>query len=121
MKTSETEIRKAIKKQYGRLAGRKTSSCCANSCCDDKSAPGIYTKEALRDVPEEAQEISAGCGNPVAFAQVIKDSTVLDLGSGGGIDVFQAATLVGPSGKVIGVDATPEMVWRARDPLKTII
>jgi SAM-dependent methyltransferase len=115
MKTSETEIRKAIKKQYGRLAGRKTSSCCATSCCDDKSASGIYTKEALKDIPQEAKEISAGCGNPVAFAQVTKDATVLDLGSGGGIDVFQAATLVGPSGKVIGVDATPEMVWRARE------
>jgi len=115
MKESETEIRKAIKKQYGRLAGRKVSSCCDTSCCDDKSALGIYTEEALRDVPQEAKEISAGCGNPVAFAQVTKDATVLDLGSGGGIDVFQAATLVGPSGKVIGVDATPEMIWRARE------
>jgi len=115
MKSNEIEIRKAVKESYGRLA-RRQRSCCAPDCCgSERHTPAEYSREQLSEIPREATEISAGCGNPVAFAQVTKDATVLDLGSGGGIDVFQAATLVGPKGKVIGVDATPEMVWRARE------
>ena len=63
----------------------------------------------------EAESLRAGCGHPVTEANVERGEVVLDLGSGAGADAFQAAKLVGPSGKVIGVDATPEMVWKARD------
>jgi ubiquinone/menaquinone biosynthesis C-methylase UbiE len=66
-------------------------------------------------VPVEASSVSAGCGSPLQLINPTEGNTVLDLGSGGGIDVFRASQLVGPSGRAIGVDATPEMVWRARE------
>ncbi|MFQ6089552.1 MAG: methyltransferase domain-containing protein [Candidatus Methanofastidiosia archaeon] len=109
----EIEIRKGVRDGYARLAKRKSS------CCD--SAENIftgYTKEQLSEIPTEATEISAGCGNPTALTELKKGQTILDLGSGGGIDVFLASRAVGPSGKAIGVDATPEMVWRARETAK---
>jgi ubiquinone/menaquinone biosynthesis C-methylase UbiE len=70
------------------------------------------------NVPSEALEVGASCGSPLMHANVEEGQVVLDLGSGGGIDVFQASKLVGQSGKVIGLDATPEMVFRARETAK---
>lgn len=67
------------------------------------------------EVPEEAARLSAGCGNPVSTAEIREGDMVLDLGSGAGIDVFKASKLVGPNGRVIGVDSTPEMIAKARD------
>jgi len=73
-----------------------------------------YLEEEIRQVPHGAVEIGLGCGNPVALAELHKGQVVLDLGSGAGLDVFIASLKVGPHGKVIGVDVTPEMVRKAQ-------
>jgi arsenite methyltransferase len=112
---SELEIRKAVKERYAKIATSPSNeSCCTNgaSCCNTGS--GLVT---LGDsaVPVEASSIEAGCGSPLTLITLKEGDVVLDLGSGGGIDVFRASQLVGATGKALGVDATPEMVWRARD------
>lgn len=99
----ETEIRKAVKERYARLATSKGGSCCSPSEIDDLG------------IPREATSISDGSGEPLELINPKEGDTVLDLGSGGGVDVFRASRLVGTTGKVIGVDATPEMIWTARD------
>ncbi len=111
MNLSEEEIKKAVRERYGRLAAQK-ESCCGNSsesCCSGSSST-IDT-----DVPSEALSVYASCGSPLAHVQLSDGQTVLDLGSGGGIDVFRASKLVGQNGRVIGLDATPEMIFRARE------
>ncbi|MDI6897851.1 arsenite methyltransferase [Methanocella conradii] len=109
----EIEIRKAVKDRYSKLAN--TKSCCGGG--EYASRIG-YTKEEVSVLPGEVLEVSAGCGNPTAIAGLKAGETVLDLGSGGGIDVFLSARMVGPEGKAIGIDATPEMVWKARKAAK---
>lgn len=105
---SDEEIRQAVGERYAEIA--KSGS----SCCGDQGLLQIgYRKEELEALPEPAL-MGLGCGNPVGLAEVREGETVLDLGSGGGIDVFLAARQVGPSGRVIGVDMTPEMLARAR-------
>lgn len=105
---SAQEIRSAVEKHYADIA--KSGS----SCCGDQTAEKIgYQKEELEKLPE-ATIMGLGCGNPVGLAALREGETVVDLGSGGGIDVFLAARQVGPSGRVIGVDMTPEMLTRAR-------
>lgn len=104
---SEKEIRDAVGKRYAEIARSGTS------CCGDQPLVQIgYAKEELSALPEQAL-MGLGCGNPVRLAEIRQGETVLDLGSGGGIDVFLAARQVGPSGRVIGVDMTPEMLARA--------
>ena len=103
---SETQIRKSVKDRYSKLATGSEVNCCSVS-------EPIYT-----DVPAEASSISDGSGQPLELIKPRDGETILDLGSGGGADVFQASRLVGLKGRVIGVDATPEMVWRARDTAK---
>lgn len=122
----------AVREHYGALA-ELGGSCCgstsdaASSCCGDGelislesvSDAGVtfvtgYTPQELSQVPADAAEISLGCGNPTAFASMQPGQVVLDIGSGGGIDVFLAAQKVGPSGKAIGVDMTPSMLERAQ-------
>jgi arsenite methyltransferase len=90
------------------------STCCSGSSVDFAIAPSGYTAEELSSAPEEATGISLGCGNPLALAGLKPGEAVLDIGSGGGLDSFLAAGKVGPTGKVIGVDMTPEMLARAR-------
>jgi arsenite methyltransferase len=107
---SDLEIRKAVNERYSKLATSTESSCCGGKSCDDLSL--ITIGEA---VPVEASSINAGCGSPLSLISPKEGDSVLDLGSGGGIDIFRASKLVGSSGRAIGVDATPEMVWRARD------
>lgn len=115
------EIKKVVRDNYGRIAGRQ-SSCCqpAVSCCcggNDASVVGKrigYTDDELRAVPEGAN-LGLGCGNPLALASLQPGDIVVDLGSGAGFDCFLAAQKVGDSGKVIGVDMTAEMIERARD------
>lgn len=102
---TETEIKRAVRQRYAALAGGRRS-CCAS----DEDTPSGDTL-----APKEAVETSASCGSPVAHANVKEGEVVLDLGSGGGIDVFRASKLVGATGKVIGVDATPEMIFKARE------
>jgi len=102
------EIRNAVGKRYAEIARS------GSSCCGDQSLVQIgYKKQDLAVLPEEAL-MGLGCGNPVRLAGLREGETVVDLGSGGGIDVFLAARQVGPSGRVIGVDMTPEMLDRAR-------
>lgn len=107
MKSAE-EIRDAVEKRYAEIARS------GSSCCDDPAPTQIgHTRDELEAVPEAAL-MGLGCGNPVRLAELREGETAVDLGSGGGIDVFLAARQVGPSGRVIGVDMTPEMLARAR-------
>jgi len=119
-------IRAAVRDTYGRIAaGQKTSGCCgpvtpdgtAPGCCgsatrSSSSAIG-YSEDERRRAPEGA-DLGLGCGNPQTIASLQPGERVLDLGSGAGFDAFLAARQVGPSGQVIGVDMTPEMVAKAR-------
>ena len=110
----ELSVRKAVKKRYSELA-KGRSPCCSGN---DYTQYIGYSLEEVSKLPEDVVEVGAGCGNPTAIAGLKPGQTVLDLGSGGGIDVFLAAQAVGPKGKAIGVDATPEMIWRARKAAK---
>ena len=95
----------------------QAQSCCANTQylpTQNVSFATGYSKDEKAAVPVEAEEISLGCGNPTAMANLRPGEVVLDIGSGGGMDSFLAASRVGPSGKVIGVDMTPAMLERAR-------
>jgi arsenite methyltransferase len=108
------EIRKSVREGYAKVVKGK-GSCCgpsASSSCDISKEIG-YSEEELKSVPQGAN-LGLGCGNPVALASLRKGEVVLDLGSGGGLDGFLAAQKVGPRGRVIGVDMTPEMIDRAR-------
>lgn len=112
----EKEIKKAVKGRYSKIATGKESYC---SCCSGETDMTIkqaeasgYKVEELKSIPDEAI-FGLGCGNPTALAELKTGETVLDLGSGGGIDVFLAANKVGELGKVIGVDMTPEMIATA--------
>ncbi len=107
---SELEIRKAVKERYARMAITSDSSCCGEGDCGNTDL--ISVGEA---VPVEASSINAGCGSPLLLVNPKEGDVVLDLGSGGGIDIFRASQLVGGTGRAIGVDATPEMIWRARE------
>jgi SAM-dependent methyltransferase len=111
-------IRKFVRERYAGIASGK-GSCCGPSSCgvgEGKSCAGdapAYSEEEIRSAPEGA-DLGLGCGNPVAIASLTEGETVLDLGSGAGLDCFLAAKKVGPAGRVIGVDMTPEMVEKAR-------
>lgn len=114
------EIRKAVRDGYGKIA-KNSGSCClpgASCGCGGTSVETIsqgvgYTPEEMQTVPEGAN-LGLGCGNPVALASLKEGETVVDLGSGAGFDAFLSARAVGKSGRVIGVDMTPEMVDKAR-------
>jgi len=108
----EEKVRKMVREGYAKIA--KAESCCCPSEVTQKIG---YTKGELKSVPEGAT-LSLGCGNPVALASLKEGETVVDLGSGGGLDCFLAAKKVGEKGHVIGVDMTPEMVDKARDNLR---
>jgi len=112
-----TKVHKEVQKRYGGIA-RVSGGCCSGSsgCGPDVSKIGAavgYSSSELAALPEGAN-LGLGCGNPVALAEMKPGETVLDLGSGAGVDCFLAARQVGPEGKVIGVDMTPEMLERAR-------
>ena len=118
----DSKIRKVVREGYSKVA-REANSCCsastASCCAPASSAENIstkigYSQEELKRVPEGAN-LGLGCGNPIALASLKEDETVLDLGSGAGLDCFLAAKKVGAKGKVIGVDMTPEMIDKARD------
>ena len=117
----DKDIKEAVKAGYGFAAQRKATSCCEpqTSCCsggDDDKAVSImvgYGPEELANLPEGAI-MGLGCGNPVALAALEEGMTVLDLGSGAGIDCFLASSKVGPEGHVIGVDMTRDMLELAR-------
>jgi len=114
---NDDQIRAAVREQYGSVArSASTSACCAPGCCAPTPQASLalgYSTEDLAALPEGA-DLGLGCGNPQAIAALRGGETVLDLGAGAGIDCFLAARAVGPSGRVIGVDMTPDMVSRAR-------
>src|SRR4030042_190990 len=99
-----------VREGYGKIAKAEKCGC----GCSETSEQIGYSKEELKNVPEGA-DLNLGCGNPVALASLKEGETVIDLGSGGGIDCFLAAKKVGPSGRGIGVDMTTEVLARARD------
>lgn len=110
------DIRAAVRDQYGSIARGTTGGCCAPGTCGPGAEASLalgYSAEDLASVPEGAN-MGLGCGNPQAIAQLREGETVLDLGAGGGFDCFLAAKQVGPTGNVIGVDMTPDMVSKAR-------
>jgi len=118
--TEEEAIVAKVREKYGQIAERATPGCCGpaenTSCCspaEQVSSKTGYAPEELASLPEGA-DLGLGCGAPVRHLDLQPDETVLDLGSGAGIDVLLAADRVGPGGKAIGVDMTPEMVERAR-------
>ena len=120
MQTSPDEIRQTVREAYGAVASQqRVGGCCstgAASCCGSQPSASArlgYTDADLASVPHGA-DLGLGCGNPQAMADLKAGERVLDLGSGGGFDAFLAARQVGPTGSVIGVDMTPEMIALAR-------
>ncbi len=113
-KTQEKKLKDFVKNKYSQIA-RKCETCCScNGVTVFKQAEAIgYSLEELKKIPESAI-MGLGCGNPAGLVTLKKGETVLDLGSGGGIDVFLAANKVGEGGWVIGVDITPEMIKKAK-------
>jgi len=122
---STENIKQVVKAKYGQFALRvqgQGASCCgsapaAGGGCDPITS-NLYSAQQSGDVPDEALQASLGCGNPTALAQLNPGETVLDLGSGGGIDVLLSARRVGPAGKVYGLDMTDEMLALARENQK---
>jgi ubiquinone/menaquinone biosynthesis C-methylase UbiE len=114
----EEKVRKMVREGYGKIAKQQQGSCgCGCGSATNVSEQVGYSKEELNSVPQGA-DLNLGCGNPVALASLKPGETVIDLGSGGGLDCFIAAKKVGEKGKVIGVDMTPEMLDRARANLR---
>lgn len=122
-------IQETVKEKYGQAALRvvqgQGSACCGatasvSSCCDspDPITSNLYDELQKSELPEAAVLASLGCGNPTALAELKAGETVLDLGSGGGIDVLLSARRVGPSGKAYGLDMTDEMLALARENQK---
>jgi arsenite methyltransferase len=109
---SNVTIHDVVKERYGAIASGQNESCCGDDCgCD--SNVSLYDAGMLEGLPLDVTGLSLGCGDPVSIASLKPGETVLDLGSGGGIDCFLAARQVGETGYVIGVDMTPEMLAKA--------
>lgn len=118
------QIREEVKKHYGDIAKRIElggQGCCGTggSCCSSISSTSInYDIEYLKDLPKEAIQASLGCANPLVLAELAEGEVVLDLGSGGGIDVLAASKYVGATGKIYGLDMTDEMLNLANENKK---
>lgn len=118
----QDQIRAAVRDQYGSVARAKSASSCAPACCGpspDASLALGYSQDDVAGVPDGAN-LGLGCGNPQAIAALKPGETVLDLGSGAGFDSFLAMKQVGPTGRVFGVDMTPDMVAKARENARKI-
>jgi SAM-dependent methyltransferase len=118
------DIKDVVKEKYGqaalRVVERHKSACCgsapsSSSCCPDPITSNLYDANQTSQLPDMAVQASLGCGNPTALAQLKPGETVLDLGSGGGIDVLLSAKRVGPAGKAYGLDMTDEMLALANE------
>ena len=115
---TDTQVHQAVREKYGEIAktGGQPGCCGPTACgCGDPITANLYSDAETADLPPEALAVSLGCGNPTALIQLEPGQTVLDLGSGGGIDVLLSAKRVGPSGKVYGLDMTDEMLALARE------
>ena len=119
------DLKETVREKYGEAARKvssgKAASCCASTCCggaDQASNPitaNLYSGAETETLPEKAVLASLGCGNPTALAELHPGEIVLDLGSGGGIDVLLSARRVGPTGKAYGLDMTDDMLELARE------
>jgi arsenite methyltransferase len=115
---STSQVHDAVREKYGEIARSvgKGGCCGPSSCgCGDPITSNLYSDSETNDLPADAVAVSLGCGNPTALIELLPGQTVLDLGSGGGIDVLLSAKRVGPSGKVYGLDMTDEMLALARE------
>jgi arsenite methyltransferase len=121
---SEQALKDVIQQKYGEAAvrartGGEKGGCCGTSCgCGDPITSDLYGSDETQGLPDTAVAASLGCGNPTALIELKAGETVLDLGSGGGIDVLLSARRVGPTGKVYGLDMTDEMLALARENQK---
>lgn len=119
MEQSRDDIKKNVREGYAKVAKQGTSCCSSGSCCDGAGQAKTisravgYSEAEMNAVPN-GSNLGLGCGNPLAFASLKEGDVVLDLGSGAGFDAFLAAQKVGGTGRVIGVDMTPEMIEKAR-------
>ncbi len=123
LKSNEHTVRDTVCTGYAAIAKGNQSSCCKSGCCVGKIDPENLAKvvgydAASLEVLPDGANMGLSCGNPLAIASLQEGQTVLDLGSGGGFDVFQAGMKVKASGRVIGVDMTPEMLALARKNIK---
>jgi SAM-dependent methyltransferase len=142
--SAESKVKEKVRKRYGEIAAQfvekgEPASCCPpqqTSCCPPEQASccgpsqtdvseltnamRLYSVQELADLPESVTDVALGCGDPTAIAELKPGEVVLDLGSGGGIDCFLAARQVGPQGRVIGLDMTPEMIKLARQNAKKV-
>jgi SAM-dependent methyltransferase len=119
MTQTPTPIHETVQKHYAERI-KNNASCCgpASDCCSTDS--NLYPADLLTTLPEGESSVSYGCGDPITLASLEPGQTVLDLGSGAGLDCFFAAKKVGETGRVIGVDMTPEMIERARSSAKRL-
>jgi SAM-dependent methyltransferase len=117
MTMSTTHVQDAVREKYGEIARSVGAGCCGPTACGcgDPITSNLYSNAETAGLPSEAVAVSLGCGNPTALIDLKAGETVLDLGSGGGIDVLLSAKRVGPNGKVYGLDMTDEMLALARE------
>jgi arsenite methyltransferase len=116
--TTNTPIHEVVREHYAERIKNKASCCGASDCCSAESS--LYPADLLSTLPDGESTVSYGCGDPITLASLQPGQTVLDLGSGAGLDCFFAAKKVGETGHVIGVDMTPEMIERARSSAKRL-
>ena len=109
---TDSDVKELVRERYGNFAQNATESCCGDGEATTKNQ--LYEVDQLQGLPDEALLASAGCGNPTAIGDLNAGETVVDFGSGGGIDCFIAAKAVGEQGRVIGIDMTPDMIELAR-------
>lgn len=114
--TTNTSIHEAVREHYAERIKSSASCCGPSDCCSPNNS--LYPEQLLTTVPSDVASTSYGCGDPITLASLQPGQTVLDLGSGAGLDCFFAAKKVGEAGKVIGVDMTPEMIERAQSSAK---
>src|SRR5262245_6496837 len=121
---ADQDIKEIVRDKYGKVALKisagdssccSSSSCCAGEASSDPITSNLYSETETATLPANAVAASLGCGNPTALAELHAGETVLDLGSGGGIDVLLSARRVGPTGKAYGLDMTDEMLALARE------
>jgi arsenite methyltransferase len=115
---TEPSIHDAVREHYAERIKSNTSCCGPSDCCSPNNS--LYPEQLLTAVPSDVSITSYGCGDPITLASLTSGQTVIDLGSGAGLDCILAAQKVGETGHVIGVDMTPEMIERARKNVKKL-
>ncbi|HQX01067.1 MAG TPA: arsenite methyltransferase, partial [Anaerolineales bacterium] len=115
---TQSPIHETVREHYAERIKSSASCCGTDNCCSPES--NLYPADLLTTVPSDVSSTSYGCGDPITLASLQPGQTVLDLGSGAGLDCLLAAQKVGPEGRVIGVDMTPEMIERAQANAKRV-